>query len=469
MSSHEFDVAIIGGGLAGATLARQLRLTVPGARVGLFERTEDGGFKVGESTVEIGANYLARRLRLNKYLFQNHLLKHGLRYFFDTAEKDAPIHRMSEIATDGYPFHPSFQLDRQRFDADLRHMNLEMGVDLRTMVTVRNIQIDDAGGMHRFDLVGEQGTTSCRARWVVDASGRSRILGKALGLKRVPIDHELTAAWGRFKGIKDIDSLGPESWRAQVRHTARHLSTNHFCYRGYWIWVIPLRNDVFSVGVVAEPELMPANLRKPEVLREFFESHRGLADLLEGSEMLDAMGYDRISYGAERFYSEHRFGFTGESAAFPDPFYSPGSDFIATENDLLTDLIRRDLEGEDPAHRVHLTNLYDEFMKYRLDATMPIYRGLYGTFGSFDLMRIKYRFDVTTYYNIWVDSYLRDLHLDENWLTEQVRAREPTLIGLENLARMFAQVEQRMANAGTFHRGNLDGFLKAQEPIQPFS
>ncbi len=42
-----------------------------------------------------------------------------------------------------------------------------------------------------------------------------------------------------------------------------------------------------------------------------------------------------------------RWSLVGEAGAFLDPFYSPGSDFIAISNTLTTDLVCRYLDGED--------------------------------------------------------------------------------------------------------------------------
>lgn len=470
MSTHEFDVAIIGGGLAGGCLARQLRLAAPELRVGLFERRADGGYKVGESTVEIAANYLARRLRLNRYLFDHHLLKNGLRYFFDTEAKDGSLFDLSEIGTDGYPYHPSFQIDRARFDADLRDMNRDMGVDVRVGVTARHIELSDDGARHRFTLERDDGASqACTARWLVDASGRARILAKTLGEPTVPVDLPIASVWGRMEGVADIDAIGPEPWRSRVRHTSRYLSTNHLCYPGYWIWFIPLRQGVVSVGVVGRQEIVTPALRDPEAFLAFLRGHRAAAQLLEEARFIDVMGFKKLAYGTRAFYSPHRFGRTGEAGAFLDPFYSPGSDFIATENDHLADLILRDLvrqeSREDLATR---TELYDRFVQYRLDTMLPIYQGLYGTFGSFALMRSKYAFDVDTYYNVWVHAYLSDLHLDTGWISDQLRAREPTLAALENVRTMFRRAADRLRDEGRYFSENLGGFLPGQAPMESF-
>src|SRR4030095_5705344 len=102
------DVVILGGGIAGAFLARQLKLARPSLEVIVLESAEAmTDYKVGESTVEVAANYMVRRLGLGTYLYQHQLPKNGLRFFFDSEGKDLPLTRMSEIGSDHMPFHQS--------------------------------------------------------------------------------------------------------------------------------------------------------------------------------------------------------------------------------------------------------------------------------------------------------------------------------------------------------------------------
>ena len=82
MQEKKLDVAVMGGGLAGNLFARQLKMQKPELEIAIFERDVERGYKVGESTVEIAANYLIRKQKLSRYLYMNQLPKNSLRFFF---------------------------------------------------------------------------------------------------------------------------------------------------------------------------------------------------------------------------------------------------------------------------------------------------------------------------------------------------------------------------------------------------
>ncbi len=465
MSGRSVDVAILGGGLAGNLLARQLKRRLPALDVVLAERSRERSWKVGESVTEIGATYLLRRQGLSRYLYDRHYPKNGLRYFFDSPERDLPLEEMSEIGPYHFPFHPGFQLDRARIEADLLQMNRSAGVRVLEGARVRRVELGGPGAPHRIELLTEGHAESYAARWVVDASGRSELLARQLGLRVREDHHRIGAVWGRFEGIVDIDDLAPAGFQSRVRWSTRALSTIHFWYPGYWIWFIPLRDGVTSVGLVGQRGQDPA-LLSPEGFAAGLRAHRGASTLLAGAKPVDLGAYRQIAYGTRRFFdAEARFGLTGEAASSADPLYSPGTDFIALENDFLTDLIARDLAGEPQAGLAERAGLYDAFMQFRQEATLRLYRGLYDACGSFELMRIKWDFDIAFYYNLWLSSYQRDQHLSRRWLVRQLRMRDFVLRALEQFSELFRKLERKLRDDGTYFRGNRGRFSYGLENI----
>ena len=454
----DLDVAILGGGLAGNLLARQLRRALPELRIGLFERETTASYKVGEATVEIAANYLVRRLGLSSYLYENQLPKNGLRYFFDDERRSLPLHEMSEIGTLNLPFHPAFQINRARLEEDLLELNRRDGVRVRRGVGVRGIELGEGGAPHHFEIGDDRGTSRGRARWLVDATGRRGLIARQKQLRVSEPSHAIGSVWGRFEDVVDVDTLGPEAFRARVRHTPRRLSTIHFCYPGYWIWFIPLRGGLTSVGVTGELVARRRELRTPEGFRAFLDEHAAARSLLAGAKLLDVGSYARIAYGTQRYFDADRWGLTGEAAQSSDPLYSPGSDFIALENDFLCDLIARDLAGEAAAALAERCDVYDRFMRFRHEATLLLYSGLYDGLGSFELAAAKWDFDIASYYNLWVSAYMCDRHLDLDFLREQLRLRPFVLNVMRNFATLFRRVEARLRERGDYYRGNAGRF-----------
>jgi flavin-dependent dehydrogenase len=461
----KLDVAILGAGMGGGLLARQLAREMPGQRIGVFDKDTETSYKVGESTVEIGSSYMIRRVGLSRYLYENHLPKNGLRYFFDDENKSAELTEMSEIGTINLPFHPAFQVDRARLDADLQDMNQRAGIGVHLGARVTDLELGSDGAAHRFRIEREGRSDQVECRWLLDATGRAALLSRALGLRVRDETHRLHSVWGRFEGVADVDDWGDPAFTARVRHTSRGISTIHFCYPGYWIWFIPLGGGVTSIGFVGEPPVDPASMRSEAGFRAFLESHRAIASLLTHAKPIDTASLKNFTYGTRRFFSRDRWGLIGEAAAFGDPLYSPGADFIAIENDFLCDLVRRDLGGEADDEVARRVDLYDDFMAFRYEAAMRLYRGLYGMLGSYELMRLKWDFDIGCYYNLWVDPYLKDQYLDERFVRRQVRQQRFVLQALQNFAELFQQTEAHLRKKGEYYRNNLGLFAYGLENI----
>ncbi|MGH7338610.1 MAG: NAD(P)/FAD-dependent oxidoreductase, partial [Myxococcota bacterium] len=344
-------------------------------RITVFERGGSGGsFKVGESTVEIAAHYLVRRQKLAQYLYENHLPKNGIRYFFDGPKRDVPLIEMSELGTINLPFHAAFQLDRARLETDLCEMCRSEGIEVRIGARVTEISLGSGRKRHELCVESPAGSERVRPRWVIDAAGRQGTLARQLGLHVPEPHHRIGAVWGRFEGLADVDQIGGEAFHGRVRHTTRGLSTIHFLYPGYWVWLIRLRGGITSVGVVGTPARDRA-VRSPEGFRAFLDEHRALREILADSKVIDHGSFARIAYGTKRFLGPGRWAFVGEGASATDPLYSPGLDFVALECDFITDIIAREADGEPADALAKRIDLYDRFLDFRHEAVMRLYRG----------------------------------------------------------------------------------------------
>jgi flavin-dependent dehydrogenase len=455
MQRPDHDVVILGAGLAGSLLARQLRLQRPDLRVLCCERSTTTDFKVGEATVELFTNYMLRKLGMSSYLYEHQLPKNGLRFYFDAPSKDASLPQMSEIGSMSLPFHPSFQLDRQALERWLRDDSRALGADLREGVKVLDVEFGEPH--HRVTLFEEGRERTVTTRQFVDASGRASLVAKKLDLRRPTPEHKCLSAWARIANVVDIDGPAfPPEFHARVRHTARRLSTVHFVHRGYWIWFIPLKGGLTSVGVVGDVRHVPRDVLSPEGLRRFLDQHRGCRELLAGASWVDFGGYGQLAYRTTQWFGD-RWYLVGEAGAFTDPFYSPGSDFITLANDFTADLCARVHDGEDVTER---RALFDGYMQYRYAANVPLYRDQYELFGSFELLAIKWNFDVASYYNLWVESFLQDKHLDLDMVRHELRQQPFVLRALERMGALFAETERAVTARGGYHAKNLGMFAE---------
>ncbi len=466
MGVTKLDVALLGGGLAANLLARQLRIQLPNVEVGIFERTTETSFKVGESSVEIAGNYLVRKLLLSTHLYERQLPKNGLRFFFDGPERASRLEEMSEIGPICLPFRPAFQLDRAALERDLLAMNEADGVRIERGVKAQDLVLGENGAAHRFQAVRDDGASEVEARWIVDATGRASVIAKERDLRLPEAGHRIAAAWGRFEDVVDIDAHGDDAFRRRVNYTCRRLSTVHFNYPGYWIWFIPLRGGLTSIGVVCDREIWDREIKSVSSLRPFLESHRAIRDLLEGAKQIDEGGLQQLAYGSKQLFSADRWATIGEAGVFNDPFYSPGSDFIAIENDMVADLIERDMKPEPDANFAERVALYDEFVRFRHESTLRIHRGLYSMLGSFELFKLRYSVDLAAYYNLWMYAYLRDHHLNFFWLRKQLRQQGIILDAQANFADLFKKLESELCAADDYYRGNCGEFATGLEDVE---
>ena len=403
---NRYDVCIVGGGLAGLSLAIHLKRDMPDLNILVLERRKhpapEAAFKIGEATVEVGAHYFSDRLGLRQHIENNQLLKLGARFFFNSGDNQ-DISQRVEFGASHFPPTPSFQLDRGRLENYMVEEIRRLGVEFLPQSRTGEIRLDSSHGHQVTWRDHSRKSQTIVSRWVIDASGRAGIL-KRLNQLQKPVRHKANAVWFRIEQrIKIDDWCTNDIWRERTspNFDKRWLSTNHLMGSGYWVWLIPLSSGATSVGIVCDADQHDfESMKSFQKALEWLDNHEPqCAHVIHQcqNKLQDFCGYRDYSYGCKQVFSADRWCLTGEAGVFVDPFYSPGSDYIAFSNTYIAELINRDHNGLPFQSMASLFNrIYMQFF----DRQMALYDGQYEIFGNPRIMSLKILWDFTYYWSI---------------------------------------------------------------------
>lgn len=418
----EYDVIICGAGIAGLTLARQITMVLPAVSLlvveGLGDKSRSGAIQVGESTIEISANYLANVVGLRDYLEATHYHKWGFRFFFGKGY--TPLQDRPELGTGHASPLNSYQLDRALLESDVKRLNTEMGIQMLEESRVEDIKLGSAGAWHDVSVseksTGQKATIKCR--WVIDAMGRRRFIQRKLGIAE-PHNPLHSSAWFRLKGRIDVADLVPASeieWHTRVPGNNRYYSTNHLMDNGRWVWLIPLASGNTSIGIVAREDFFPFDeYNTYEKSQLWLQKHEPLLwERIRDLQPVDFQCLRHYSYNAKKVYSIDRWACTGDAAVFSDPFLSPGIDQAGFGNTLITEMIKRDYYETLDARTVE--NFSEVFLAFH-NGTAWITQPPYAYYGDWLVCGVKLVWDIMRGFSLNAAARFNHIYLDEQKMT----------------------------------------------------
>ena len=302
------DVLVIGGGPAGSTAATLLARR--GWQVLMLEKDVHPRFHIGESLLPMNLPIL-ERLGVIDQVREIGVRKAGAD--FTVADSDTETHVFRFTQGLGLPRDHAFQVRRSEFDQLLFEHARANGVDARDGVRVKTIALGADGRPEKFQATAADGAKfSVRPRYVVDASGRDTFLGNKLKLKRKSNKHQSAAIFSHFRGVE-----------RRPGEDAGNVTVDRFEHG--WYWLIPLRDDIMSVGAVCSPEYLKQRRSDNETfLMQTLNARGSVARRMRGAERVAPVhATGNYSYGCTRM-SGPGWVMAGDAYAFIDPVFSSG-------------------------------------------------------------------------------------------------------------------------------------------------
>ncbi len=293
------DIIIMGSGLAGSCLA--LQLGKMNLDVILLERNEYPACHLPETTT-LNIETVANKIGVNYSDIANCFSTQMIASF---QQKNSQERMRIEHITD--PSKGPFRVDRSQLDSRILALAIEQGVQHNTGVNVQFCNLDEQPRVV-FTELGE--TKSLSAKIIVDATGKSALLGNQLELKSKPVLlDKRDLIFTHFQNY--------QFYAALEKNSVHIIETSS----GY-IFMLPLTDDRISVGVVT-----PSNSKKSEAKEIFDDVVKEIpwiSNLVDSSDPV--LPY--IKAGSESYTLRQSCGvgyfIVGEALGFCDPFYSNG-------------------------------------------------------------------------------------------------------------------------------------------------
>jgi len=304
------DVAIIGGGPAGAAAA--CVLADLGRRVVVFEREQFPRYHIGESMIPFTYPALERIGMLPKLRQSAFVKKYSVQFVSPSGRASQPFYFFNRY--DRETVAQSWQVLRSEFDQMLLDQARSKGVEVRERHEVVGFLQEEGRHVGVRVRTPSGALVDWRAPMTLDASGRDAMAATRNAWRRGDPRLNKVAVWTYYEGSRR--DAGIDEGQTTVA----------FVPNKGWFWHIPLHQDRVSVGVVADGKyLTRGGVKDPKTIfeREIPEN-RWIADRLStgrclGEHWLTAEYTFRSQYSAA-----DGLVLAGDAYGFLDPVFSSG-------------------------------------------------------------------------------------------------------------------------------------------------
>jgi flavin-dependent dehydrogenase len=384
-----YHVIIIGGGISGSLCALEIKRHNPNFKILILEKSGTFHKKVGESSSDITAIYFRRSPFLK--LAQKHLHKTGLRFWFHE-KKEHNIQHFYEYSSPSYKsIANGFQFNRGILDQDLLDQCVEQKIEVLRPAEVTHIECSNLINTLTYNFNNQ--TCIISSTWLIDCSGRNRIVSQKLKWLEENQQHQTASIWAHFPRLKkmstwdtrkskilDVDTIAP-----------RYNVTGHFMRHGLWWWHIPLNDDTTSLGVVYD-KTIHTETNPRTLFKQLIESDQALKELTEDVENknIKLYHYPQLAYLPKQIYAPGQLAI-GDSAGFIDPLFSPGIEMAIQQILWIAPIIGL-------ANNEKQFEKYQKLMLQSFRDRSFTYHEKYKVMGSYDIFSIWTQMDFIGYY-----------------------------------------------------------------------
>ncbi len=304
-----------------------------GWRVRLFEKDQHPRFHIGESLLPMGMPILDR---LGVLAEAEAIGVKKLGADFPAAnERGYNVFHFSRSLNATWPH--ALQVRRDQFDELLFRNASRAGATALTGHRVQRVEV--LGDTVSVEITKPDGDSeTVRARYFVDASGRDTLMGDRLKLKQKHPGHQSAALFAHFRGAE-----------RRPGEDAGNISVYRFAQG--WVWLIPLPDNLMSVGVVCYPEYLKQ--KKGRGTEFLLDTLRGIPDVWARLESAELVGNHHATgnyaYSCSAFAGA-RWLSVGDACAFVDPIFSSGVFLAMNSAELGADLVDQVLREPASEH-----------------------------------------------------------------------------------------------------------------------